>query len=253
MTTTARAILAGGLVTFSVWDTLAQKFYGFKTPVDADKFEIKPDFEEKVSESRSHLDYGQARASVILPKPTEVTVELSASSIEALAMQFQGLVQTLSQSSGSQTATSLVVDEVGVWLPIGKRNISDSGFLVTDATATTTYVLGTHYQVNWLRGEIMFLAVVGAPAKADTVKVTASWVAVDGKKILGGRVAQVRCHMRLDGQNMVNGEAIEVDVHDVALGSNNGFDFLGSDFSAITLSGKISGGYEIRFPQRSGI
>ena len=252
MTTTARAILAGGLVAFSIWDTLAQKFYGFGEAVDADKFEIKPDFEEKVSESRSHLDYGQARATVILPKPTEVTVELSASSVKALAMQFQGLVAELTQSSGSQTATDHEVTEVGIWLPLGHRNISEAGFVVTNTAASTTYVLGTHYKVNWLRGEIMFLAVAGAPAKTDTVKVTASWLAVDGKKILGGRVAQVRCHLRLDGQNMVNGEAVEVDVNDVALGSNNGFDFLGSDFSAITLSGKISGGYEIRFPQRSG-
>lgn len=252
MTTTARAILAGGLVAFSIWDTLAQKFYGFGEAVDADKFEIKPDFDEKVSESRSHLDYGQARATVILPKPTTVTVELSASSVKALAMQFQGLVEELTQSSGSQTATNHEVTEVGVWLPLGHRNISEAGFAITDSTETTTYVLGTHYKVNWLRGEIMFLSVAGAPAKTDTVKVTASWLAVDGKKILGGRVAQVRCHLRLDGQNMVNGEAVEVDVNDVALGSNNGFDFLGSDFSAITLSGKISGGYEIRFPQRSG-
>ena len=252
MTTTARAILAGGLVSFSVWDTVAQAFRGFGAPLDADKFEVKPDFEEKTSESRSHLDYGQARASVILPKPTEVTVELSASSVEALAMQFQGLVQELTQASGSQPATDFTVSEVGVWLPIGKRNISDVGLSVTDASATTTYVLGTHYKVNWLRGEIMFLAVTGAPAKAATVKLTASWGAVDGKKILGGRVSQVRCNMRFDGANMVNGEAMEVDVNDVALGSNNGFDFLGSDYSSITLSGKIAGGYEIRFPQRSG-
>ena len=252
MTTTARAILAGGLVEFSIWDTVAQKFYGFGEAVDADKFEIKPDFDEKVSESRSHLDYGQARATVILPKPTEVTVELSASSVKALAMQFQGLVQELTQSSGSQTATDLEVTEVGIWLPLGHRNISEAGFVVTNSAASTTYVLGTHYKVNWLRGEIMFLAVAGAPAKTDTVKVTASWLAVDGKKILGGRVSQVRCHLRLDGQNMVNGEVVEADVNDVALGSKNGFDFLGSNFSAITLSGKISGGYEIRFPQRSG-
>ena len=164
MTTTARAILAGGLVTFSVWDTLAQKFYGFGDAVDADKFEIKPDFEEKVSESRSHLDYGQSRGTVILPKPTEVTVELSASSVKALAMQFQGLVEELTQSSGSQTATNLEVTEVGVWLPMGHRNISEAGLIITDSTATATYVLGTHYKVNWLRGEVMFLAVAGAPA-----------------------------------------------------------------------------------------
>ena len=85
MTTTARAVLAGGLVSLNMWNTVTQAYNGYGDPLDADKFEIKPNFEEKVSESRSHLDYGQARATVILPKPTEVTVELSASSVKALA------------------------------------------------------------------------------------------------------------------------------------------------------------------------
>ena len=258
MTTTARAILAGGLVSLSIWDTVALAYGGFGAPLDADKFEIKPNFEEKVSESRSHLDYGQARASVVLPKPTEITIELAAASVEALGMQFQGLVQALTQSSGNQTPADFTVTKVGVWLPLGKRNISSTGFVVTDATAATTYDLGTHYQVNWLRGEIMFLAgAVGGPAPADVLKLAMTWGAVDGKKILGGRVTQVRCQARLDGKNLVDHSPIEVDVWECVLGSNNGFDFLGSDFSAITLSGKIvtpagkTEGYEVRFPGAS--
>jgi len=254
MTTTARAILAGGLVSLNVWNTVAQAYDGFGAPLDADKFEIKPNFEEKVSESRSHLDYGQARASVVLPKPTEITIELSAANVEALAMQFQGMVQALTQSSGTATDRAITVSKIGVWLPLGNRNVSSTGFVVTNNAASTNYVLGTHYEVNWLRGEIMFIPGVDSPAAADTVKVDMSWGAVDGKKILGGRITQVRCQARLDGKNMVDGAPIEVDVHECVLGSNNGFDFLGSDYSAITLSGKIvtpagkTEGYEVRFP-----
>lgn len=258
MSNTARAILAGGLVSLNLWDTVAQAYAGFGPALDADKFEIKPNFEEKISESRSHLDYGQARASVVLPKPTEITIELSAASVQALAMQFQGLVQSITQASGSQTAADLTVSQLGVWLALGHRNVSDTGFDVTNAAGTTTYVLGTHYQVNWLRGEIMFIAgAAGGPAVSDIVKVDATWGAVDGQKILGGRVSQVRCQARLDGQNMVDGAPIEVDVWECVLGSNNGFDFLGSDFSAIQLSGKIvtpagkTEGYEVRFPGTS--
>ena len=255
MTTTARAVLAGGLVSLSVWNTVTLAYDGFGAALDADKFEIKPNYEEKVSESRSHLDYGQARASVVLPKPTEITIELSAASVEALAMQFQGMVQALTQSSGSATDQALTVTKLGVWLPLGKRNVSSTGFVVTNDGATTTYALGTHYEVNWLRGEIMFIAgAVGGPAVSDALKVDLSWGAVDGKKILGGRITQVRCQARLDGKNMVDHSPIEVDVHECVLGSNNGFDFLGADFSAITLSGKIvtpagkTEGYEVRFP-----
>ena len=258
MTTTARAILAGGLVSLSVWDTVALIYGGFGDAFDADKFEIKPGFEEKVSESRSHLDYGQARASVVLPKPTELTIELSAASVQAMAMQFQGMVQSLTQASGALAAVSVTVTALGVFLPLGKRNISDVGVVVTNSAASTTYVLGTHYEINWLRGEIRFIAgASGGPAKDDVVKVTATYGAVDGKKILGGRVTQVRCQARFDGKNMVDGAPMEVDVWECVLGSSNGFDFLGSDFSAITLTGKIvtppgkAQGYEVNFPTAS--
>ena len=254
MSTTARAVLAGGLVSLNVWNTTTQAYDGFGPSLDADKFEIKPNFEEKVSESRSHRDYGQARGSVVLPKPTEVTIELSAASTTAMAMQFQGLVEKLTQSAGTISNQNVTVSALGVWLPVGKRNLVEQGFKLEPSGGGTPFVLGTHYEVNWLRGEIRILAVSGAPAKGDVVQLTATYQAVDGKKILGGRITQVRCQARFDGQNMVDGAPVEADIFECVLGSNNGFDFLGSDFSAITLTGKIVTppgklqGYEVVFP-----
>lgn len=255
---TARAILAGGLVSLDLWDTVAQAYTGFGSPFDADKFEIVPQSEKKTSQSRSHLDYGQARASVVVPQPTQINIDLSAASVQAFAMQFQGLVQDLTQASGTWADQNVVVGTHGVWQPLGKRNVSDTGFVVTNAGGATTYVLGTHYQVNWQRGEIRFLGVAGAPAQAATVEVSGTYNAVDGKKILGGRVTQVRARARFDGQNLVNGEVVEADVHECVLGTGTGFDFLAADFTAIQLTGEIvtptgfTEGYEIRFPQRSG-
>jgi len=259
MTTTARAILAGGLVTLSIWDSVAQAYGGFGEELDADKFEIKPSFEDKTSESRSHRDYGQARASVVLPKPTEISIDLSAASVQALSMQFQGIVTALTQGSGNQPATDFAVTKLGVWLPLGKRNISESGLVLTDSGATEDYTLGTHFRINWLRGEIMFIPdAPNGPSKDDVIKVAMSWGAVDGKKILGGRVSQVRCQARFDGKNLVDGSPIEVDVWECVLGSGNGFDFLAPDFSPISLSGKIvtppgkDQGYEVNLPAASG-
>lgn len=254
-TTTARAILAGGLVSVNMWNTQTQKFNGFGDPLDADQFEIKPNFEEKTSESRSHKDYGQARASVILPKPTEVTVQLSAATVEVMAMQFQGMVEAMSQAAGNFTNVAFPLPALDQWLSMGKRNISDQGIAFTDDTGATTYVLGVHYEVNWLRGEVRFLSrAQGAPAAAAELKMSAAYGAVDGKKVLGGRVSQVRCQLRFDGENKVDGSPIEVDVHECVLGANNGFNFLGSDFTPVTLSGKVvtpagkTEGYEVRFP-----
>ena len=258
MTTTARAVLAGGLVSLNMWNTVTQAYNGFGDPLDADKFEIKPNFEEKVSESRSHLDYGQARASVVLPKPTEISIELAAATAEALAMQFQGQVQALSQGSGTFDDVNFTLTALDQWLPLGKRNISDQGFAFTSSTGGDPYVFGTHYEVNWTRGLVRFKSgVQGAPAAAAVLKLSGAYTAVDGKTILGGRVTQVRCQARLDGKNMVDGSPIEVDVWECVLGSNNGFDFLGSDFSAIALTGKIvtppgkAQGYEVHLPTAS--
>lgn len=255
MTTTARAILAGGLVSFNIWDTVALAYAGKGDPLDADKFEIKPNSEEKTSESRSHKDYGQARASVVLPKPTEITIELSAASVQVLAMQFQGIVQSLTQSSGAFAAQDFTLTALDVWLPLGKRNIAAEGFEFTNAGNTVTYVLGTHYDMNWLRGEVRFKSTAaGAPAAAAVLKLTGTYGAVDGKKILGGRVTQVRTQVFFDGQNMVDSSPLEVDVWEAVLGSSNGFDFLGSDFTPITLSGKLvtppgkTEPYEVRTP-----
>ena len=257
-TSTARAILGAGLVGLNLWDTGTQRYGGFREDFDADKFEIKPNSEEKVSESRSHLDYGQARASVVLPKPTEINIDLSAASVEAMAMQFQGQVAALSQSAGATSvAAEFHVTDLGVWLPYGKRNLLEDGLEIKNEAGLVTYSLGTHFEINWLRGEIRFFAVVGGAAKDSKVKISAKWGAVDGKKILGGRVTQVRCQARFDGRNMVNGEPMEVDVWECVLGTNSGFDFLGSDFAAITLTGKIvtpkgkTEGYEVRFPGAS--
>lgn len=257
-TTSARAILAGGLVSLSIWDPVAQAYSGFGAPVDADKFEIVPQSEKKTSQSRSHLDYGQARASVVIPQPTQINIALSASSVAAFAMQFQGLVQSLTQGAGTWTNEPVTVSAQGVFLPLPRRNVADTGFVVTNEAGTTTYVLGQHYEVNWQRGEIRILPVAGAPAVGAVLHIDGTYNAVDGKKILGGRVTQVRAKARLDGQNLVNGEVVEADVHECVLGTGTGFDFLSPDFTPIELTGEIvtpagfTEGYEIRFPQRSG-
>lgn len=253
MASTARAILAAGLIEISPWNTVTQAFEGYGESLDADKFEIKPNSEEKTSDSKSHLDYGQARASAILPKPTEVSVELSASSVEALAMQFQGSVEAMTQASGTLTDQPVTVAAIGVWLHVSKRNLSDVAFAVKSEDGLTTYTLGTHYEVNWSRGDIRFIpGAAGIPAAAAVVEVSGTYGAVDGKRIVGGSVTQIRTKIRLNGKNMVNGETVEAEVYDCTLGTSDGFDFLGSDFSAIKLSGKITGGYVIDFPQRSG-
>ena len=246
----ARAVFGAGLVSLNLWDPASQSWSGFGAPVDADKFEIKPNFEEKTSTSKSHLDYGQARASVILPAPAEITIEIAAASATAFAMQFQGLVQAFNQGAAT------VVDEDIASAVIGEnklanRNLASAGLEVTNTTGATTYVMGTDYEVNYARG-ILIVKSGGAISAGDKLKVSYTAVAEEGTRILGGRNPQVRCQARFDGENKVNGSPMEVDVWEAVLGASNAFDFLASDFVSIQLSGKIvtptgkTEGYEVR-------
>lgn len=250
MATTARAVLGAGLVSVNFFDPVTQAYLGFGAPLDADKFAITPNFEEKTSVSKSHLDYGQARASVVLPTPTEISIDIAAASSEAMGMQFQGIVQTLSQAAGTATDEVLIA-KLGVPVKLTKRNLTDTGFAVKNSAGSTTYVMGTDYEVNWVRGEVRAKA-GGAITDNQSLKVSYSALAVDGSRILGGRNPQVRVQVRFDGKNMVNQSPLEVDVYEAVLGASNEFDFLADDFNVISLSGKIvtpagkTEGYEVR-------
>ena len=248
---TARAVLAGGLVSLRIWNTVTQAWGPWGDPLDADKFEIKPNFEKKTSTSKSHKDYGQARASVVIPKPTELTIAIAAASAQTLALQFQGIVEELTQSAGALTDVEVVIPALNDWVFVGKRNLSDEGWKIEQEDGTTL-LPATSYDVNWSRGEIRIKAGIVAGGK---VKVTGTYNAVDGKRILGGRVPQIRAQARFDGANLVDGAALEVDVHETVLGAGSGFDFLAENYTATEFSGDIvtpagmEQGYEIRMPQ----
>lgn len=246
----ARAVLGAGLVSLDLWDPDAQLWSGFEAPVDADKFEIKPNFEEKVSVSKSHLDYGQARASVVLPSPTEITIDIAAANAKAFAMQFQGAVAALNQAAATVTDEAIASAKVGE-NKLANRNIVAAGFVVENTAGTTTYVMGTDYEVNYALG-ILIVKSGGAIVPGAGLNVSYSALAVSATRILGGRNPQVRCRARFVGKNMVDGSPLEADVHEAVLGASNAFDFLAADFVAIQLSGKIvtppgkTEGYEVR-------
>lgn len=250
MTTSARAILASGDVSLDIFDEVTQAYAGFSEPVDTDAFEITPGFDEKVSTSKRTADYGQARATVIIPKPTEISIEIAAANMRALAMQFQGVIQAFTQ------AASIVTDEAvtaahGVAVQLSKINLTDTGFAVKNDAGTTTYTQGTDYDVDWAAGTLTAKA-GGAITNGQSLKVSFTANAVSGTRILGGRNPQIRCRARFRGINRVDGKPLNVDVHEAVLGASNGFNFLADDFTSIQLQGKIvtpagkTEGYEVR-------
>ena len=237
-TNEARAILGSGLVQLSFYDDATGTFLGYGDPLDVDQFAIKPDFEKKTSVSKSHKDYGQARATVILPKPTELSIDIASGSVEALAIQFQGVVDKVTQAAATITDEAFTA-KLGVWRPISKRNLKDVGFAVTNEAGTTTYVLGTDYEVNWAQGEIKALA-AGAITEGQSLKVSGTALAYSGDRIKGGLNPFIRVQVRFDGKELTTGRLFEANVWDVKLGSSNDFDFVADNFTPIKLKGDMT-------------
>lgn len=234
-TNIAQAILGAGKVSLNIYNPVTQTWGGKGDPIGADKFSIKPAGEKKEKTSKGRYDYGQAVASVVFGKPTEISITLSALDREALAAQFQGVASTWTQAATGATEYS-VTASLDKWVYVGLRNLIAAGFAVKNTAGSTTYVEGTDYEVNWWRGEIKAKS-SGAITSAQALKVTAAANAIDGVKIAGGTRPQIRLGAVFEGVNQVDGKEIECEVWEAVVMADKEFDFLASDFNGIELTG----------------
>jgi hypothetical protein len=153
----------------------------------------------------------------------------------------------LNIGAGSLTAVS-VTGKVGAWVELGAMNIVAAGLLVKDVTEATTYAMGTDYIVNYRLGTLKVLE-TGAIADNAVLKVTATFSAISGTQIAGGKNSQIRAKFRFDGKNFADGLPVIVDVHEAVIAADSSFDFLADDFAAVSLPGRLKTpvGYDAPF------
>lgn len=233
----APAILGAGSVRIDYYDPILQAYQGLGDPLGADKFEVTPDSESKQKTGKTKEAYGQVTAAVAFAKPTKIAITLSALSAQTLAMQLQGVRSAWTQGAATLTDEVLIA-KLDKWTKLSKRNLSDTGLAVKHTSGAPTYVLGTDYQVNYFTGEIKPLS-TGAIAADQSLKVSASALAIAGDQIRGGTQAQVRARVNWEGINMVDGQQIECECWEAVLTSSKGFDFLASDFNGTELTGYL--------------
>jgi hypothetical protein len=237
MAETAKAILGAGDVRLAVYDPVALAWGALGDKLECDKFEITPDSELKRKTSKSRGAYGQNVATVAIAKPTKIGIDISSASIEALAMQFQGLATTVNQGAGA--LEDVVVAKLDKWAKLSKRNINSVGFAVKNAAETVSYEKDVDYLVNYATGEIKPLS-TGAIEADEELHVEGAALAYNQTVIRGGVQAQVRVRAVWEGINQVDGQYIEVEAWEAVLTASNGFDFLAEDFNAIQLEGELS-------------
>lgn len=238
MTNEARGFLGAGDLYISSFNPLTGTFDPYQGPFECSKFEIKASSDLKEMTSRSREAYGQVIAAASIPKPTDFSVTLAEVNTATLTLALMGSSAPQDQASGALTAVP-VTASLDKWVQLSRQNIVDTGFVVTNVGATTTYVYGTDYLVNWRVGMIQALS-TGAITAAEPLLVTGTYNAIDGTLISGGTQTQIRAAFLLDGINFVDGTPSIVRCADTIMSSSAAIDFLKSDFADAPLTGRIT-------------
>lgn len=233
----SRGFLGAGDLYISRYNPATGQFDPFQGPYESTKFEIKPNVELKEMSSRGRSTYGQVIESVALPQPADFTLELAEINKESLTIALLGEQTAINQGSGTVTDEVLTAKK-GAWAELAHRNLATTGFVLTDSAGTTTYVLGTDYEVNYRLGWVKILTgsaiVEGASLKADY-----TYNAVTGTQIRGAVNSQIRAKFRLDGVNFADQLPVIVDVYEAIISADSAFDFLSGDFATLSLPGRL--------------
>lgn len=178
---------------------------------------------------------GKVVASVVRAKPTQWSFAFQRVSATLFAMAVSGVSADFNQAAGD-VADQLVTAKLGKFVELGKVNISSTGLTVKNEAGSTTYDLGTDYNINYRLG--LFTAIEGgAISDAQKLKITYSHVATTGKEILGGKKYSLRCRVLMDGENLENGKKFFLDIPMIRLSTDSEVDFMKNDFLELAMSG----------------
>ncbi|MDP2262679.1 MAG: hypothetical protein Q8K24_05920 [Hydrogenophaga sp.] len=233
----ARGFIGAGDLYVSRFNPATNSFLPFVGPIETTKFEITPKTELKEMVSKSRDGYGQVVETVALAQPFEFAVDFAEVSGDTLVTAFLG-TKTAINVAGGAFADLPVTAAVGAWADIGRMNVVPAGLAVRNEAGTTTYALGTDYEINYRLGTIRALA-GGAITNGQVLEVSGTSAAFTGTQIEGGTQAQIRAKFRFDGKNQVDGLPVIVDVYEAVIAADSAFDFLADDFAAVSLPGKL--------------
>lgn len=237
MSTTARGFLGAGDLYARIYNPTTGSFDQWTGPYEAKKFEIKPNSDLKEMVSRGRNTTGQVIESVPIPKPSDLAVTISEVTRESMSLGLFGTATTLAVGAGTVT-DEVMVAATGKWVELAHQNIAAAALVVTNEAATTTYVLGEDFEINYRLGMIRVLAGGDIVDKAN-LKVDYTHNAISGTTIAGSTQTQVRAQFRLDGVNFADQLPVIVDAWEAILSPDNAFDFLQDDFADIQLKGRL--------------
>ncbi|TAN49042.1 MAG: hypothetical protein EPN21_13230 [Methylococcaceae bacterium] len=222
----------------------------------AGKLALKHNNETKDITSKQKGKYGQVLASVVVPKPTDLSLTFSSVSPKALAMGLQGTAGAYSQAASGATPVALVQGAKsanGTSIKLDYRNINGTGLSVKSTETTpTTYAKDIDYTVDYAGGYVHILASSTIP-DGMLLDIKGTYSAISGDKIIGGTAPNVRGMLRLEGANLVDGRGCEFIAYDVSLSSDSEIDWLSDKPIDISMKGRMmtpeikTGPYELNY------
>lgn len=189
---------------------------------------------ERVSKQIDNL--GQNLDTVNIPGGPMLGISVDDVDADTIGMQFRGDVSTLTLPA--ITAQDVTLDVApGIWFPLAPPGYNVTGVGVKDSTGTTTYTLGTDYQLD-AEGAMIYI-VPGGTIVAGTIKATISAVAVTGKRVTPATKASLRIGVRGRMKNLATGKFVIINVPDATVSPGEAIDFLSGAFTVNKMSGPI--------------
>lgn len=237
---TARGFLGCGDGYIERFDPATQLYLPPRGPFELTKFAIKATTKLEEMTGRGRTTYGQILASVAIPQPTEFEIEVAEVNREAMALATLGTVATFTQSSATVTDEAVsAAATLGDWVPLAKHSITAASVVVTNSAATTTYVEGQDYEINYSLGWIRAL-VGGTITAGQALKVDYAVPAINGVRLRGVTQPQLKARFTLDGLNLVDGSRCIVKAWEGVISSSSAFDFMSGKFNAVPLTGRLN-------------
>lgn len=236
MTSVARGFLGAGGVQFSlIVGGVAQ---GYGSTRETSKFEIKPNSELKELVSKGFNTSGQVIETVSRSKPMDITINLREGDYENLMLSLMGTPGVGINQSSATVVDEVVIMKIGKYTELANRNLASTGLVLTDSTATTTYVLGTDYEVIYLTGQVRAIA-GGAITELESCKIDYTANAFTSQKIMGATQTSIRAKVLFTGKNLADDKPVLVTVWEGVFTPESPFDMLADDFGEISLKGKL--------------
>jgi hypothetical protein len=200
----------------------------YEGPFECRKFEIKPNSELKELVSKGRSTYGQVIESVAVPKPADLTVELSEVNSRSLSIALFGTTEAVAQTAGA--VSDPIVGVLDRWLPLTKGRLNPA-IPVTSAGLAEGVDFLVNYTLGWVKA--LTAGAVGAHTYAGTA------LAIAGTAINGMTQTQVRAGFLLDGKNFADDLPTIVEVYEAIISAESAVDFLADDFNTVTLPGRM--------------